>query len=103
MKPCGCYDGCTQGRGSAAAHAPGGDRRAVSRTIVRSVPPRPTSAEGQAPDDRLAGCRRIGNVLRHAYDEVSERRVLQTVTEDLPALKVAIEAMLANVGRETGS
>ena len=40
----------------------------------------------------------IGNVLRHAYDQVSDHRVLQTVTEDLAPLKAAIEAMLADLG-----
>lgn len=44
----------------------------------------------------------IGNVLRHAYDQVSDRRVLQAVTEDLPALKTAIEAMLAELEGESG-
>lgn len=40
----------------------------------------------------------IGNVLRHAYDQISDGRVWQAVTDDLPALKAAIEVMLANIG-----
>lgn len=41
----------------------------------------------------------IGNALRHAYDQISGRRVWQTVIGDLPPLKIAIEAMLAEFNR----
>ena len=36
----------------------------------------------------------ISNALRHAYDQISDRRVWQTVTDDLPPLKAAIAAMI---------
>ena len=35
----------------------------------------------------------IGNVLRHAYDQVIHTRIWAVVTEDLPPLKAAVEAM----------
>lgn len=52
------------------------------------------------PDIDWRGVADLGNVLRHAYDQVSDRRILQTVAEDLPALKAVIEAMLAQSGRD---
>ncbi len=42
----------------------------------------------------------IGNVLRHAYDQVSDQRVWQAVTEDVPPLKAAIEVMIAETRRD---
>ena len=41
----------------------------------------------------------IANALRHAYDQISDRRVWRTVTDDLPPLKAAVKAMLAEVGQ----
>ena len=61
----------------------------------------PQALKDKHPKIDWRGVADIGNVLRHAYDQVSERRVLQTVTEDLPALKAAIEAMLADLDGET--
>ncbi len=36
-----------------------------------------------------------GNVYRHGYDRVSERRVLETVRDHLPALLAVAEAVVA--------
>ena len=36
----------------------------------------------------------FGNVLRHGYDGVVDARVWEIVTDDLPPLKAAVEAML---------
>jgi uncharacterized protein with HEPN domain len=36
----------------------------------------------------------LGNVLRHAYDQILDRRIWEIVTNDMPPLKAAIEAML---------
>jgi uncharacterized protein with HEPN domain len=36
----------------------------------------------------------LGNVLRHAYDQVIDERIWQIVTSDLASLKAAVEAML---------
>ena len=45
----------------------------------------------------------LGNVLRHAYDQVADARIWQIVTDDLPPLKAAVEAMLREVeGGEGG-
>jgi uncharacterized protein with HEPN domain len=39
----------------------------------------------------------IGNVLRHGYDKVNDRRVWQVVTEDLASLRAAVEAMIREI------
>jgi uncharacterized protein with HEPN domain len=39
----------------------------------------------------------VGNVLRHTYDQVSDRRIWQIVTDDLAPLKTALEKMLAQL------
>jgi uncharacterized protein with HEPN domain len=39
----------------------------------------------------------IGNVLRHTYDRVSDRRVWQIITDDLAPLRTAVEKMLAEL------
>ena len=43
----------------------------------------------------------IGNVFRHAYDRVNDRRVWEIVAGELPRLKAAVLAMIAEVERET--
>ena len=42
----------------------------------------------------------IGNVFRHGYDRVNDRRVWRIVTAELQPLKVAVLAMIAEVERE---
>lgn len=37
----------------------------------------------------------LGNILRHAYDQVASERILGIVSDDLPILKKAVEALLA--------
>ena len=44
----------------------------------------------------------IGNVLRHGYDRVSDLRVWQVVTDDLPPLARAVSALIEQLG-STGS
>ena len=39
----------------------------------------------------------IGNIFRHAYDRVNDRRVWTLVTDDLAPLKRAVEAMVASI------
>jgi uncharacterized protein with HEPN domain len=39
----------------------------------------------------------LGNVLRHAYDQVVDQRIWDVVTNQLPALRAAVEAMLREV------
>ncbi len=63
----------------------------------RHIPPEP---KDKHPEINWRGVADIGNVLRHAYDQVIDRRIWEAVTEDLPPLKAAIEAMIAAVERE---
>jgi Protein of unknown function DUF86 len=58
--------------------------RGTSRTISRRVTP------------GFAGVwsRTSANVLRHAYDQVLDEHIWDIVTDDLPPLKAAVEAML---------
>lgn len=42
----------------------------------------------------------IGNVLRHAYDEIIDERVWQIVTGELAPLKAAVLAMIAEGERK---
>jgi len=58
----------------------------------------PQTLKDKHPTIDRRGVAGIGNVLRHADDQVSERRVPPAATEDLPALKAAIEGMLAELG-----
>ncbi len=39
----------------------------------------------------------IGNVLRHAYDRVNERIVWNTLVNELPRLKAAVEVLLRQI------
>ncbi len=59
----------------------------------------PQELKQKHPEIDWRGVADIGNVLRHAYDQVSDRRVWEAVTDDLPPLKAAIEAMIAEVVR----
>lgn len=62
----------------------------------------PQSLKDDHPAIDWRGVADIGNVLRHAYDQVSDQRVLQAVIGDLPPLKVAIEAMLSSLAARDG-
>jgi uncharacterized protein with HEPN domain len=42
----------------------------------------------------------VGNVLRHAYDQISDHRMWAIVTDDLAPLKSAVERMLAQLQRD---
>jgi len=57
----------------------------------------PEELKARHPHIDWRGVAGLGNVLRHAYDQVSDRRVIDTVNTDLPALTAAIEAMLKEV------
>ncbi|MFZ1413444.1 MAG: HepT-like ribonuclease domain-containing protein [Defluviicoccus sp.] len=45
----------------------------------------------------------LGNVLRHAYDQVSDQRLWLVITDDLPVLKVAVIELLKHVEGKTSS
>jgi uncharacterized protein with HEPN domain len=43
----------------------------------------------------------LGNVLRHAYDQVVDERIWQIVSQDLAPLKAAVETMLRTAEKNT--
>jgi uncharacterized protein with HEPN domain len=59
----------------------------------------PDALKQQHPTVDWRGVADIGNVLRHAYDQIIDRRIWQIVTDDLAPLRRAVEAMLAEVDR----
>jgi uncharacterized protein with HEPN domain len=52
------------------------------------------AAEIACPDQPWRKIRDLGNVLRHAYDDVLFARLWTTIVEELPALKRACETQL---------
>lgn len=39
----------------------------------------------------------VGNILRHNYDRIADRIIYEIVARDLPALKTAVSAILAEL------
>jgi uncharacterized protein with HEPN domain len=74
----------------------------VTRDVVERNLERISEASRHIPEDLKArhpsiGWRLIadlGNVLRHAYDQIEDERIWQIVSQDLAPLKAAVEAML---------
>ena len=60
----------------------------------------PEALRSRHPSIDWRGVADIGNALRHAHDQIGDRRVWQTVTDDPPLLKAAIARMLADLGDE---
>ena len=58
---------------------------------VRDIPAEKAAGHG-IPANMIAGFR---NVLARTYDDVLDDRVILTIQDDLPALDVALESMLA--------
>jgi uncharacterized protein with HEPN domain len=75
-------------------------QRGVERTIeivseaVRHLPDEMLAAR---PDLPWRSIRAIGNILRHEYHRIDAEEMWEIVQRDLPPLRVAIEAMLANL------
>lgn len=72
-------------------------RAAVERKlqIVTEAAYRLTPAdEALCPTIDWKDLRGMGNVLRHAYHRLEDERIWQTVTQDLPILRGAVEATL---------
>ena len=55
-------------------------------------------ADRLAPGLRWQAVRTLGNVLRHAYDQVDPARIWEIVTQDLPQMAVAVDAALRRLG-----
>jgi uncharacterized protein with HEPN domain len=49
-----------------------------------------TRAEQLAPGPPWQAIRALGNVLRHAYDQVEPQRMWEIITRDLPTLRAAV-------------
>jgi uncharacterized protein with HEPN domain len=47
--------------------------------------------------------RGMGNILRHAYDRIEEETIWNTVQDDLPPLKQAVEAAISTHFPNAGS
>ncbi len=62
----------------------------------------PEALKQKHPEVDWRGVADIGNVLRHAYDQIADRRIWQIVTSDLEPLRSAVETMLAKVERGAG-
>jgi uncharacterized protein with HEPN domain len=57
----------------------------------------PEDLKTSQPQIEWRGVADVGNVLRHTYDQVSDRRIWQIITDDLAPLKTAVEKMLAQL------
>ncbi|MFO1070238.1 MAG: HepT-like ribonuclease domain-containing protein [Geminicoccaceae bacterium] len=78
-------------------------RRAVERCLeIVSEASRSLSADDKAdyPAIPWRGIADFGNVLRHAYGSVSDRRVWSVVVDDLPNLEAAVMELIQRHQRD---
>jgi uncharacterized protein with HEPN domain len=72
-------------------------RRAAERAIqivseaAKSLPPEMLARHSEAPRNAIIG---IGNILRHEYQRIDDRRLWEIVTVHLPELRPVIMAMI---------
>ena len=59
-------------------------------------------ADQLAPGLPWKAVRTLGNVLRHAYDQVDPARIWEIVTQDLPPMAMAVDAALRRLGYPPG-
>ena len=75
-------------------------RRAAERAVqivseaVKSLPPEMLTRHPDAPWSAIIG---IGNILRHEYQKIDDRRLWEIVSVHLPQLRPVILAMLAEL------
>ena len=62
---------------------------------ARFVPDTARASTPQIPWKDIIG---IGNILRHAYDIIDDRRIWEVVQNDLAALKAAVESIRSGYG-----
>ena len=65
---------------------------AIISEASRHIPKPDKADHPQIPWKDIAG---IGNILRHRYDTVSDDRIWEIVSLELPALRTAIEKIMA--------
>jgi uncharacterized protein with HEPN domain len=72
-------------------------RRAAERAVqivseaAKSLPPEMLARHAEAPWNAIIG---IGNILRHEYQRIDDRRLWEIVTVHLPELRPVIMAMI---------
>jgi uncharacterized protein with HEPN domain len=72
-------------------------RRAAERAVqivseaAKSLPPQMLASHSEAPWNAIIG---IGNILRHEYQRIDDRRLWEIVTVHLPELRPVIMAMI---------
>ena len=59
----------------------------------------PNDLKERHPEVDWRGVADIGNALRHAYDQLSDHRIWQVVTDELPSLRSAVEGMIAEIAQ----
>ena len=69
--------------------------RCLARITEAAIKAGPDALRRAAPELPFEQVRGLGNVLRHAYDEINLEIVWRTVKERLPALRAACAAALA--------
>jgi uncharacterized protein with HEPN domain len=62
----------------------------------------PEALKQDRPHVDWRGVADVGNVLRHAYDQVVDPRVWEIVEIDLPPIKTAVDDMMREVDRGDG-
>ena len=58
----------------------------------------PDELANERPEIPWARVRGIGNILRHDYDSVSDPIIWRVITDELPKLKAAVEALQKRAG-----
>jgi uncharacterized protein with HEPN domain len=79
------FDACEPLRAATERHL------LIISEAVKHIPQSDKDGHPQIPWRDIAG---IGNILRHGYDIVDPQRIWSVVTLDLPALDVAIGAII---------
>jgi uncharacterized protein with HEPN domain len=75
-------------------------RRAAERAVqivseaAKALPPELLARHCEAPWNAIIG---IGNILRHEYQRIDDRRLWEIVTVHLPQLRPVVEAMIAEL------
>jgi len=78
-------------------------RRAAERALqivseaAKALPPELRAAHPDMPWSAIIG---IGNVLRHDYQRLDDRRLWEIVTVHLPRLRPVVSRMLAELGSD---